>query len=331
MTDLRILWLTHKGEGYVGAPQTQYEFEQETAKLCECRFAGEGWKDYMPNESMDKTVARIYGDHPPDWVIDKDNNLHNKKPRNRRYKVGHFISDLHGKHHYNIHDSFDYADLLNSAGYDAVFMRYPLIYGTWYRPEIVYDRLEAEKQWVPWSIDPDRFRVRRKVWDVAFLGSRGHYYPLRNHIWEELHSVTHGYKVLRREAPKGTTYSRDIKSLDKSYLVGENYAKTLGESRILLFGCSVYRYALQKFFEAPACHCLVVSNRPGMAKRLGFRDGKTYVEVTEENWREKLLYLLENPIYTQKIARAGMKNVLMNHTHQKRAKQFLEGLERKTL
>ena len=145
-------------------------------------------------------------------------------------------------------------------------------------------------------------------------------------MWENIQGVAHGYKVLRREAPKGKTFTRDVKSLDSSYLVGENYAKTLGESRMLLFGCSIYRYALQKFFEASACHCLVVSNKPGMAERLGFIDDKTYVEVSNENWRKRLLYLLENPTHGQRIALAGMKNVLKNHTHDVRAKQFLKEL-----
>ena len=319
-----ILFLTRRGEGYVGAPQTRHEFEQELAKHANCAFAGEGWSLYRANESMDMTVTRVMPD--ADWVIDKDNNLHNKKPSNRSYKVGVFISDLHGKHYYRVKTPTGFTDMLNAAGYDRVWMRYPFIHGTSYSPDVVCKGLTAETQWVPWSINPDKFKPYANKWDVTFIGSRGTCYPLRNDIWKNIHSVAQGYKVLRREAPKGKTYTRDVKSLDSSHLVGENYAKTLGESRMLLFGCSVYRYAIQKFFEAPASHCLVVSNKPDMAERLGFVDDKTYVEVSNDNWKETLLYLLETPSYVQRIADAGMENVLKNHTHAVRAKQFLREL-----
>lgn len=320
-----ILLLTRKGEGYVGAPQTRHEFEQELTKHCNCVFAGEGWPLYRAEEPMDVTVTRVMPD--ADWVIDRDNDLHNKKPPNRRYKVGLFISDLHGKHHYGVKTPTGFTDMINAAGYDRVWMRYPRIYGTSHSSDVVYKGLEAETQWVPWSVSPDKFRRHTPKWDVSFIGSRGHCYPLRNDVWENIHGVARGYKVLRREAPKGKTFTRDVKSLTSSYVVGENYAKTLGESRMLLFGCSIYRYATQKFFEAPACHCLVVSNKPGMAEQLGFVDGKTYVEVSTENWKKRLLYLLENPSYVQRVARAGMKNVLMNHSHEKRVKEWLKKLE----
>ena len=322
MTDIKILFLTHLGSGYVGAPNTRHGFEQEVAKLCECKFAGEGWSDYVKGESMDETVKRVMPD--ADWVIDRDNNLHEKKPENRRYKVGHFMSDLHGKHHYGITSPVEYAELINKAEYDAVFMRYPLLYGARYQPKVVHDWIKCEKHWVPWSVDDKWYHPKPKKIDVAFIGTTGPCYPLRNMIWENLYYVARGHKVLREQAPRGKTYERVVKTLKDTHLVGERYRDALAETRILLFGCSIYRYVLQKFFVAPASQCMVMSNEPAMAKRLGFVDGKTYVEVDEGNWEELLLHYLENPDAVRQIARNGMKNVLMNHNHRVRAEQWLE-------
>lgn len=297
------------------------------AKQCECKFAGEGWSDYVPNESIDETVKRLYGTNYPDWVIDKDNNLHEKKPKNRRYKIGHFMSDLHGKHHYDITSPVEYAKLVNEAEYDAVFMRYPLLYGTSYQPKVIHDWITCDKHWVPWSVDDKYYHPKVKKTDVAFIGTTGACYPLRNMIWENLYYVARGYKVLREQAPRGKTYERSVDSLKEKHLVGERYRDALAEVRILLFGCSIYRYELQKFFEAPASGCLVMSNAPAMAKRLGFIDGETYVEVDEGNWEDKLIEVLEDEYLVKRIARKGMKNVLMNHNHDKRASQFLEVLQ----
>lgn len=323
MADVHVLWLTHKGDGYVGAPQTQYGFEQEVAQLCDCKFAGEGWPLYRAGESLDETVQRVMPD--ADWVIDKDNALFEEKPHDKGYMVGHFISDLHGKHHYKIKSPVKYADALNQTGYDAVFMRYPLIQGTGLRPDVVYDRLKCEKRWVPWSVEAERYHPRReKKYDVSFIGTVGAAYPLRKEIWDNIYYVARGHRILRQEAPRGKTYDRSVETLQDSHLVGEDYRRVLGETRILLFGCSRYRYALQKFFEAPASGCLVVSNAPSMAKRLGFVGDDTFVEVDAGEWEDTLIYLLENPGVVKRIAQNGTRNVLKNHTHKVRARQFLE-------
>lgn len=326
MTDLNVLWLTHKGEGYVGAPSTQHGFEQEVSKLCNCRFAGEGWEEYATGETMHDTVKRVMPE--ADWVIDSDNNLHNHKPRGRGYRVGHFVSDIHAKHFYGTSSPITYAQLINEAGYDAVFMRYKLLYGTKHRPDAMWDWIKCEKHWLPWSVDDNYYKPKHKQIDVAFIGSRGNCYPLRNDMWEGLYYVCRGYKVVREEAPKGKTYERTIDGLKTTHLVGDKYRDTLSETRILAFGCSVYRYPLQKFFEGAASKCLIASNEPGNAKELGFVDEKTYVEVDEATWEDKLLWLLENPGTVSNISRGGMKNVLMRHTHKVRSQEFVEALQR---
>jgi len=324
LTDLNILWLTHKGDGYVGAPQTQYGFEMEVAKQCNCKFAGEGWSDYKPNEPLQETVKRVMPNC--DWVIDADNALHLPKPDTRPYQIAHFISDIHAKHYYGLASPVAYAQMVNQTGYDKLFLRYKLLYGTKYRPDAFWDWLKPSKHWLPWSVDDKAYEPKSKEIDVAFIGSTGTCYPIRNLIKEGLYYVARGYKVLVSEAPRGKTYERTVESLKQSHIVGENYRNTLGRTRILIFDCSIYRYPLQKLYEAMACKCLAMCNEPGGAKELGFVDGETYVEINEGDWEEKLGHYLENPEKAQRIAYRGMKNVLMNHNHELRAKQFLEVL-----
>ena len=325
MTDMNVLWLTHRGDGYVGAPQTQYDFEQTVAKHCNCEFAGEGWENYVPNERLDDTVKRVMPD--VDWVIDADNAYHLPKPDKRSYQIAHFITDIHAKHHYGLASPVAYAQLINGVGYDKLFLRYKHLYGTKYRPDAFWDWLKPKKHWLPWSVDDKKHQPgREKNIDVAFIGTTGTCYPLRNLIKEGLYYVARGKRVVVSEAPRGKTYERMVESLKQSHLVGESYRDALGRTRILIYGCSVYRYPLQKFFEATASKCLVMCNEPSGAKELGFIDGKTYVMIDEGDWEEKLQYYLANVGEADRMRRGGLKNTLMKHNHEVRAKQFLEAL-----
>lgn len=327
MADLHVLWLTRNGRGYVGAPNTQYEFEQAVAKYADCKWAGKGYPLYISNESINETVLRVMPN--ADWVIDKANNLHVPKPQSRRYRVGVFLSDLHGKHYYDIDTPVEFADLVNYAKYDAVFMRYLTVDGTNCDPDIILQRIRCKKHWVPWSVDPEKFKPRRPyTYDVAFLGMVGKCYPLRQKIWDSLPGIAKDYRVLRRQAPLGATYKRDWESLRDSHIVGEEYAETLGSTRILLFGCSIYRYPLQKFFEGSASGCLIMSNSFRGAEKLGFVDGKTFIDINVGNWENKLLYYLENESECASIAEKGYKNAVAYHTHDTRAKQFVEMLQK---
>jgi len=325
LTDLNVLFMTHRGEGYVGAPSTQHGFEMAVAEQCNCKFAGVGWKDYREGETMLETVNRVMPD--ADWVMDADNNLHTDKPKGQRFKIGHFVSDIHAKHHYKISSPVGYAQLLNKTHYDAIFMRYKKLQGTQYRPESFWEWLDCEKHWLPWSVEINDYKPKVKNVDVSFIGSTGKCYPIRNSIWSGIYHAARGYRVIREMAPKGKTYDRTNESLKHTHLVGDRYRDALAKSRIFLFGCSIYRYPLQKFFEASASGCLMLCNQPTTARELGLIDGKTFVEVEEGSWERELQYYLENPDACKAIASRGLKNTLLNHRHEKRAEEFINMLK----
>lgn len=325
INDLNLLFLTRNGKGYVGAPNTFYEFEQAVAEKANCVFAGEDWPLYRAQESVDLSVKRVMPD--ADWVFMNKNILEKvEESTNRRYGVGVFLSDIHGKASHRLGSPSAFRDYLNKLNYDAFFLKYMEAYGFRESPSIFKDTLNGMVFHLPWSVDDRKFIPREKKHDVTFIGAISSTYPLRNSVWDGLESVADKYRVVKEAKPYGKTFERRVSEMNHKY-VGENYCKLLGESKIMTFGCSRYRYPVQKYFESPSCGCLVVADKPSSAEQLGFIDEKTYVEANLNNWKEKLLYYLENEYELKRIARAGLKNVLMNHSHERRAEQFLEMLQ----
>ena len=319
---MNILFLGDIIKDNFGGPYTQYEFEQTVGKYAACKYAGEGFPDHVAGETMNETVRRVMPD--ADWVIDDDKSYHIRKPKNRSYKVGVFINDLHGKHLYGIKNPVKWANMIMSADYDGVFMRHPLLYGTSYQPDVVSRILGGKAHWVPHSVNIDKFYKRGEVkYDVAFIGATYDCYPLRKIIYDNIFYVARGYRVLRGGMAPGGVIKKNSSKPGDHYLVGDDYAEALGSTRILIFDCSIYRYPLMKFFEGAASGCLVMSDAPSLGERLGFKHRETMVEVNLQNWEEALQFFLDNPDEAKKIADAGMKNTRKNHSHAIRSRQFV--------
>ena len=83
---------------------------------------------------------------------------------------------------------------------------------------------------------------------------------------------------------------------------------------------------MQKYFESASSGCISLCDEPSRAKELGFVDGETFVKVDRDNWSDKLMNCLDNYDSYKRLIRASLKNVLMNHNHEKRATEFLEML-----
>lgn len=327
---MKILFLRRNGEGLVGAPGKYHEFEQEVGRLCNAEWAGLGWPSYRPNESMDETVKRVMPD--ADWVIDSDDGF--KIPSERSYKVGAFISDLHGKWNKNVTTPASFVSLINSTGYNAVFLKYLYIYGTSALPDIFLKELRPKIFFLPWSVDPDKFKpLEPKEWDVTFLGRSddlGVRYPLRVRLWKgglRRFCNTRRLRLLRGRPPESKTYDRKISMLEDEFWVGKRYTEALGRTWFFIFGSSRHNYPLQKYFEGMSSGCVVVADEPGGAEELGFVDGETYVEIDGGNWEQRLGYFIKHPDAAKRIAENGRKLMLRAHTHEIRAKEFISMLE----
>lgn len=323
MEDLNILFLTRKGEGCVGAPQTFYEFEQAVGRIANCKWAGKDWSLHRPGEDMRGTVERVMPD--ADWVIvDRDDTW--ATPKNRWFKVGMFLSDLHGKHSMRIGSPEEFMRLINGAGFDAVFMKYLEIHGfREVNPLLFMKSLKGRIHFLPWSVDVSKHRWGEKTVDAAFMGShQPRVYPLRDAMWNGMPHVCGRHSFIRVSTPTtGGTYERKVDKLMEKHYVGDKYVDALNHSKILLFGSSIYRYPVQKYFEGSASGCLLLCDEPSNAKELGFVDGETYIKVNLHNWGDKLKYCLENYDEVKHVAENGMRNTVEKHSHEKRAQEFL--------
>jgi len=325
MEELNILFLSRNGEGCVGAPQTFHEFETAVGKIANCKWAGKGHPLHRVGESMGATVARVMPD--ADWVIaDRDNTW--SLPEKRDYKVGVFLSDLHGKYNMGIGTPTGFCELINSAGFDAVFMKYMEVHGHAVDPHIFENNLNCKVYHVPWSVDCDKHRWVKKRVDATFIGShQRNIYPLRDDMFNNMLYHCKGYTAVREQSPHGKTYERRVNELKKTYYVGDKYVKLLNESKIMLFDSSKYRYPIQKFFEASASACLIISDEPSTAKKLGFINEKTYLDVNGFDWEDTFIYALENYESVKHIARNALKNAVIHHSHEARAVEWLEMLK----
>lgn len=336
---MKILILHPRGDDILAEPSNYQEFFNELAGCADVKFAGKGFPLYRENETIDQTVKRMYGDKPPDWVIDRDFNLHNKKPTPRNYKIGLFVSDLHAKWHYGVNIPIEHIRMINEAGYDAVFLRSLYIRDFNVPNDIYLKELNCKTIFVPWSVNVDLYsqarernpnRFQDRMNDIAFLGAVSNFYPLRKIMWGELDKFAkeNNYSLIKRKPPKGNIYDLKMSRLMNEHYVGWRYVELLVNTKIFPFDCSIYGYPIKKFFEGMAAGCLVMSVKPLTAEELGFEDGKTYVEINDNNWKDKIKYYLENIDEAAKIASRGSLLVERFHNHRSRAYYFVKTLER---
>lgn len=326
---MKILFLRRKGKETLGAARHYHAFEQKVGEFADCKWAGRGWPLYQPRETVDETVQRVMPD--VDWVLDRERD--EKSKTDRSYYVGAYLSDLHSRGSSGIrNDPEKYIEVVNQVGYDAIFLKYEEVHNFDLDPRIFMNKLDPRTFFLPWSIDTEKFKPKKsKRWDVGFLGAgRGGTYPFRAILREELLTFCEkrGLRLLFKRKPRGlSAFTNQQLYEHPDYYFGPRYADALSKIRFFIFGCSIFRYPLVKYFEAMAAGCTVVANEPSSAKKLGFIDRENYVCITKDNWKEKLDYYLDNLGEAQKIASAGRKLMIDRHTHEIRAKQFLNMLK----
>ena len=138
----------------------------------------------------------------------------------------------------------------------------------------------------------------------------------------------HGFKPLLIDKGPSPTWDAAKNENNPKYYIRGRYAEAVGRSRFFIFCGGIHGYPVQKYFEVPASGCLPVALKlRGIGEDLGFIDGETYVEATIRNWEEKVLYYHKNNDETQRIIENGRKLILKRHTHEIRAREFIETLE----
>ena len=339
---MRILFNTIKSDNIVNI-NVLYSLENKISKHAECKWVGEGWEDHVPGETIDQSIRRLYGNDHPDWVISNRANIEKYREitssgnkNNRSYKMIMTLADLH------VHPE-KWVKTAN-IGFDAALMRYMYspyvkkeLFGIYkyyikFDPNYYQNNLETNNLHFPWFTDSNIYGLSdEKDFDVIFLGSSGRkVYPLRNRIVRELPSLSkvNNWRYLLRGRPPGATHQRNIPDLiSKGFIVGEKYAEVLARTKIFIFGSSIFRYPLSKFFEVMGSGALVLADEPQSAEELHFRSGENYVEINQDNWKEKLEYYLEDDQERERIARRGYETAMKYHSTEVRAKQLINFLK----
>jgi glycosyltransferase involved in cell wall biosynthesis len=315
--------------------------EEEVSKHADCKWSGHGWPDHKSGENIDETVKRLYGKDPPDFIVcNRPNREEYQTYVDNKSKLPPVITTLADLHV----EPKEWVRLVNNAS-NGVLMRY--LYCP-YQKKNLYNRytyysklnenyyLENIKQSIlhfPWFTEPKIYRPSdEKENDVIFLGAyRQKVYPLRNKIVNQLPKLCedNNWKYIVRGRPPGESVERNISELLKQgYIVGEKYAETIAKSKVFIFGSSIFRYPLSKYFEIMGSGTLVMANKPQTSEKLHFVSGENYVEITEKDWKEKLEYYLEDDVERERIARNGYETAMKYHISEIRAKQLLEFLHK---
>lgn len=338
MPRVRILVIASNAIDFVGA-DTLSQFDLELGRQADCIYAGEGYPDYKRGESTNQTVRRLYGGDPPEWVYG------GASKRKKGYRAAGRIVDLHRQMDVKI-------ERINKQRYDHLFFYYRYCkYGSQTRnldewteipPDYWWSNIKCDKSWLPWSYEPTVFHPTSEEpeHDVAFLGDVGlPVYPFRTVMHSELPKLCkeNGWKLLlgTRVPGKFTLTEQTLRrksavltdqELRTKYKVGEDYAEALRRSRVFIFGTSVMKYPIKKWFEAMGSGTCVLADEPSMAEELGFVDGYNYVKINPCDWREKLRWVLENESDRKRIAEQAYKTAKKRHTHKTRVGEMLDVL-----
>lgn len=313
----------------------RYHFMEELGRQAEVVNIGRGYPAHRKGETVEQAVKRL---EPFDWVWGC---YRGQVPSARR------CIDIHGLDWttQDIYDNCDYNLLFFKVLHTYYVLGYRVDEKTREKvftrirpcdPDHFQKTLKLPMIWHPWSIEPTVFKDwgLEKKWDVLLTGSYGNCYPLRIMFRKELPSFAekHGLKALIRERVPGKGGTFKISEvfenpiLRRRFSVYTDFSKLLNQSKIFLMGCSIFRYALQKVFEATASGCLLMCNWPDMADELGLVAGENYVRVNRRTWKANLLYYLENDDERRRITENGYRWVMKHHTHRVRVKEMLEVL-----
>jgi len=336
---MKILVITANAINFIGADTLSY-FDLELGKQADCIYAGPGYPSHKAGEHTDETVRRLYGNDVPDWVygsVDK---------RKKGYKTAGRIIDMHRQMDAKI-------ERINEQNYNHMFFYYRYCkYGSQTRnlgewteiePNYWWDRVTCGKSWLPWSYEPKIFYPsdEEPEYDVTLLGDVGFpVYPLRTTIYNELPKLCEenswrcllgirvpGKFTLEEPSPRRKSVVLADPELRTRYKVGEDYAEALRRSRVFIFGTSIMKYPVKKWFEGMGSGACILADEPSMADELGFVDGHNYVKINKDNWKDKLQYVLENEKTRKNIARRAVKTAQSRHTHKVRVGEMLKILE----
>ena len=276
-----------------------YALHREIEKLGGKIIKMDGF-DYI-DEQFDFVVVRDYSWWYPHGRYIRGEILHLNYPCFKDAKKALLVGDIHSYMEAR-------CGLINSS-FDMVLAPYVA------NPLMDYIRLKCPETPIekfPWWIDPEVFYPgdEERDIDVTMLGSikPETVYPLRNLIHRSLYhrdDINYFYQPHPgyRYPTKG--------------LWGKKYADMLRRSKVFLFGNSVYRYALFKYYEAVACGCFTMAPYP-------WTDAPFNLSITSMDFMKYLDEILSKWDETLYTRRTMAEDVHQQNSAEMRAQQLFK-------
>jgi len=308
---MKILYLTKNDENRCAS--TSWYLKNQLAKIKKVVFYGPGHPkfSFFRRWEVPKIIRRVYADCNPDVIL-----------IDHYWRVSHRWKNLDK---IEIPKAFIVSDPHYEPSRKMEYIRQNKIdlalFICKHSIRQFKDRINCSFGWLPWSVDTSVFREYgfERKYDVTSLGVVNRFYPLRERILEIL-PKTAGMTFFTKKRPGNWNLNPE------KDLFRENYAKVLAQSKIFIFGTSIWNYPLAKFFEAMACNTLVMAPMPLNGEDLHFKPEFNFVEINEENFLEKIRYYLGHENERREIAKRGCETVKKYHTVTVRARQLVDYL-----
>lgn len=239
---------------------------------------------------------------------------------------GCFVIDLH----------YNPSELVKEIYHEQTRMEYvtqnkiDLVFATYKHTFLeVYPELKDKHRWLPWAINPDIFKDWNKPKKIKFL-LMGLVHVKHNPDEENPEKGLYGFReavLLKMAEVPGFVFHPHpghLISLSENAMVDVRYAKKLNRSNIFFTCGSNQGVPVAKYFEAPACHTLLLGEANPDLYDLGFRNGVHFVACTKKNFYEKAMYYDNNKEERERITAQGYRWIHGNHTNRIRAKQFIQ-------
>lgn len=180
----------------------------------------------------------------------------------------------------------------------------------------MFPEYEKRMIWFPHFVNIDVFQDYNQEKEIDFLlmgSTHSPIYPLRAAVLDGMKDMPN---FIYHEHPG---YDKE-KYDEENYLVGSRYAKEINRAKIFFTCDSIYKYPVMKYYEVLACHTLLLASHSKELADLGFIPGTHFVEINEDNYKNKAVYYLENyQTIGIEIAKNGYEMVREKHSVKARA------------
>jgi len=340
-------------------------FIEEFAGVCErdgveCRLVGKDMRDYVPGWTF-KEYHRNYFRNELDWMLGYYHLFPDwltrpplkARPAGFTGKIAEWGYDIHVEPEGLVAEANANIDLWLMRSTEAPSILFPTR-AQWFdckgdtpdewvangcairaEPDHLKKRITTNYMLFPISLNPEFFHpIAEKDHDIAMVGIMTPYYPLRRAIFSEIKKFATDHKLrllLHPSPPNECTANIELvlqnPALRRQYSVGRDYAERIAKSKMFVF-CSGFMHGpLGKYFEGMMAGTAVVADTPVNASELHFEPDRNFININMSNWKEKILYYLDDNQAREEIAQRGRETAVKYHTNEVRAKELLSRMK----